>query len=276
MLILGAKGMLGHDLAEEFKEYDPVLWDKEECDITNETKTLELILELSPEIIINAAAYTNVDGAEDDQEIADSINHMAVKYISQAAKKVGAVLIHISTEYVFDGENHNGYNEEYSPQPLSVYGQTKFAGEQVLVDSRCKYYLVRTSWLYGKAPQKGKPRGKNFIDTIIEKANSGGELKVVNDQFGRPTFAKDLAQQIHYLIKNKLDFGIYHITNNGQASWYELAKYALQVKGIDVKIKPCQTGDFIVKAARPKYSILNNSKLPELRNWQQAVKEYLK
>lgn len=275
ILILGAKGMLGNDLAEEFKEYNPTLWDKEELDIINEKKVHELIHELNPEFIINVAAYTDVEAAEDNESLANLINASAVRYIAKAAKLINAKILHISTEYVFSGSKQAGYNEDDKPEPLNAYGRSKFRGEQELISSGAVYYLVRTSWLYGKAPQRGKARGINFIATIINKAKTGEDLKVVDDQFGRPTFTKDLSQNIHYLIKKNLDTGIYHIVNEGQTSWYGLAQKALQLKGIDANIKPCATDEFPSKAQRPKYSILNNNRLPKLRNWEEALEDYL-
>jgi len=275
VLILGAKGMLGSDLAEEFKEYNPTLWDKEELDITDEHKVHELIHELNPEIIINVAAYTDVEAAEENESLANLINASAVRYIAKAAKSINAKILHISTEYVFSGAKQAGYNEDDKPDPLNAYGRSKFRGEQELISSGCQYYLVRTSWLYGKAPQRGKARGVNFIATIINKAKAGEDLKVVNDQFGRPTYTKDLSSHIHYLLKQNLDTGIYHIVNEGQTSWHGLASKALQLAQVSATIKPCVTDEFPTKAQRPKYSILNNNKLPKLRNWEQALEDYL-
>ena len=275
ILILGAGGMLGSELAWEFASYQPVLWDKEELDITDEKAVREKISSLQPTVIINAAAYTNVDGAEENKELADKINHRAVGFIAQAAQLVGAKVVQISTEYVFAGDQKEGYDEDDKPDPLNVYGLTKYLGEQALMRLPLFYYIVRTSWLYGKAPQKGKPRGMNFIDTILHKARSGENLRVVNDQFGHPTFTKDLARGIHQLLLSKSPAGIYHLVNEGITSWYGLAAYVLQFMGIDAKIKPCSSADFPTAAARPHYAVLNNTKLPSLRHWQEAVAEYL-
>ncbi len=275
ILILGAGGMLGSDLALEFASYNPVLWDKDELDITDEKAVREKIFALHPTVIINAAAYTNVDGAEENKELADKINHQAVGFIAQAAQLVGAKVVQISTEYVFAGDKKEGYDEDDKPDPLNVYGLTKYLGEQVLMRLPLFYYIVRTSWLYGQAPQKGKPRGMNFIDTILHKARSGEDLRVVNDQFGHPTFTKDLAHGIHQLLLSDKPAGIYHIVNEGVTSWYGLATYVLHFAGIDVKIKPCSSAEFPTPAARPHYAVLNNNKLPPFREWRQAVAEYL-
>lgn len=275
ILILGADGMLGHDLAKVFAEYNPWLWDKTELDITDEKKVMEKITITKPEIIINSAAYTNVDGAEADNEIAFKVNADAVGFITNAAKVINAKVVQISTEYVFSGENKNGYNEEDKTNPINFYGLSKAAGEKILISSGVDYFLIRTSWLYGQAPQKGKPRGKNFIDTILEKAKTNDDLKVVNDQFGHPTYTYDLSQAIKSLLWENYPAGIYHLINEGVASWYDLAKYALQIKNMNAKIKPCSSDEFPNIAQRPKFSILNNNKFPKLRNWQLAVEEYL-
>lgn len=274
ILILGAGGMLGHDLTKVFAEYYPWLWDKEELDITNEQMVNEKITNIKPEVIINAAAYTNVDGAETDVELAFAINSQAIDYLSKATKALGAKFVHISTEYVFSGENKNGYNEDDKTEPINIYGKSKAEGEKILIASGVDYYLIRTSWLYGRAPQKGKPRGKNFIDTILNKASQGEDLQVVNDQFGHPTYTLDLAQGIKTLLWENYPTGIYHLVNDGVASWFDLAKYALQLKGLDAKIKPCLSTDFSSVAKRPQFSILNNNKLPKMRSWQEAVQEY--
>lgn len=275
ILILGARGMLGSDLALEFAGYDPILWDKEDLDITDNEAVREKVSTIRPSVIINAAAYTNVDGAEENRELADKINHQAVGFIAQAAQSVGAKVVQISTEYVFAGNKKEGYFEDDKPNPLNVYGITKYLGEQVLMRSSLFYYIVRTSWLYGKAPQRGKPRGINFIDTILQKARSGESLRVVNDQFGRPTFTRDLAYGVHQLLLSDKPAGIYHIVNEGITSWYGLATYVLQFAGIDVKIEPCRSAEFPTLATRPRYAVLNNAKLPPLREWQKAVAEFL-
>jgi len=275
ILILGARGMLGHDLAKVFAEEKLFLWDREEVDITDELKLLTLVQELKPEIIINAAAYTNVDGAEKEKGTAENINAVAVSYIGEAAQAVGARVVHISTEYVFNGFKKEGYDEDAIVSPLSIYGASKARGEQNLIASEAEYYIVRTSWLYGHAPQKGKPRGKNFIDTILDKAQAGEELKIVNDQYGKPTFAYDLAQGIKTMLWENYPTGIYHLVNEGITTWFGLAEYALQVRGLNATIKPCVTGDFPAVAERPQFSILNNNKLPKMRSWQEAVQQYL-
>ncbi len=274
ILILGATGMLGVDLGSAFERFNPILWRKSDLDITDEKEVREKIAFLKPDIIINSAAYTNVDGAENDKDLADKVNHQAVAFLAKAAKDIDAILVQISTEQVFSGTNHKGYSEDDSPHPVNIYGLTKWQGEQALINSGVRYYIVRTSWLFGKARQRGKPRGMNFIETILQKARNGNDLQVVDDQFGRPTYTRDLAVGILSLLTNYPP-GIYHLVSQGIASWYDLASYVLQISGIDGKIKPCSSSDFPTVAKRPAYGILNSTKFPYLRHWQEAVKEYL-
>ncbi len=274
ILILGARGMLGTDLGIVFAQLNPVLWNKNDLDITDRKAVLDKIATLAPDIIINSAAYTNVDGAESNRDLADRINHQAVAFLAEAAKKIGAILVQISTEQVFSGNNKNGYNEDDTPHPINFYGWTKWQGEKVLIESDADFYIVRTSWLFGRAKQRGKPRGVNFIETILQKASSNHPLKVVNDQFGHPTYTYDLAMGIFHLL-DKYPLGVYHLVNNGVASWYDLASYVLQISGNNAKIEPCSSSDFATIAKRPHYGILNSTKFPYLRDWQAAVKEYL-
>jgi dTDP-4-dehydrorhamnose reductase len=272
ILILGANGMLGHALAQAFSKQSPILWDLTDLDITNQLEVDEKISALMPEVIINAAAYTNVDGCEDNFDLANQINGVAIGYLARAAKKNNAVLIHYSTDYVFSGENQAGYKEDDQTNPLGAYGKSKLLGEYNLLKNTDKYYLIRTSWLFGEFGDK------NFIKKILTKAEHERNLKVVNDHFGKPTYAPDLATRTRELIDHKESYGIYHVTNEtveGGISWYDLAKYALEVKKLDNDIVPCRASDFPQKAVRPKYSALINSKLKPMRDWREAVKDYL-
>jgi dTDP-4-dehydrorhamnose reductase len=215
-----------------------------------------------------------VDGAEDDKINAFKLNSEAVKNIVEAAKNINAKIFHFSTEYVFDGKNNNGYSEDSEVNPINVYGQSKADGEKYVL----KYvqgYLIRTSWLYGYAPQRGKPRGMNFIDTMIKLSQEKTEVKVVNDQFGKPTYTKDLAQAVLELWRGNYDPGIYHLVNEGVCSWYDLAQMAFEIKAIKTTLFPISSSEYPVKAIRPKYSVLQNNNFPKLRTWQEALKEYL-
>ncbi len=275
ILILGANGMLGHDLAQVFANQKPILWDQADLDITDQVAVEKKLVELHPTIIINAAAYTNVDGAQTDEQTAFKVNADAVGYLASAAKRLGAILVHFSTEYVFDGKNKTGYHEDSPTGPLNIYGQSKAKGEELLVQNCEMYYLIRSSWLYGHSPQIGKPRGLNFVETMLKLAAEGKPLKVVDDQFGSPTYTADLAVQTRSIIEQFKPCGIYHVTNSGICSWYEFAVEIFKFKGLAVDLQPIKSQDYPLPTSRPQYSILLNTKLDPLRSWNNALKDYL-
>ena len=264
VLILGSKGMLGSELMETFP--DSIGWDIDEIDITDRYQVIEKIFLLKPELMINAAAYTNVDGAESHLETAMAVNAEAVGYLAEAANKCDASIVHISTDYVFDGEKKQGYNEKEEPNPISAYGRSKAEGEKLLMQTTKKYYLVRTAWMYGK-------HGNNFVKTMLRLAKEQDELKIVDDQIGCPTYAKDLVNAIKELIEQP--HGIYHITNDGQCSWYGLTIEIMKLKRMKINLVPITTDQYPLPAKRPKYSILINTKTKKLRHWKKALKEYL-
>jgi len=269
VLVLGARGMLGSGLKKEFQNYKLTAWDRKELDITNKKKLQQKILELKPEIIINAAAYTNVERAESNQEMVLRTNGKAVGHLAQIAKKINAILVHYSTDYVFDGKNRKGYKETAQPNPINVYGKSKFLGEALLRRNTDQYYLIRSSWMFGK-------RGKNFVKKMLQLSKSNARLKVVNDQWGKPTFARDLAYKTKELIEQDKPFGIYHITNEGKTNWYQFARKIFALKNIPVKVKPVSNREYKTKAKRPLCSVLINTKLPKLRRWEEALEEYLR
>jgi len=284
VLILGAQGMLGHELATIFKGFKPILWDRPELDITNKAQVNVKLTEIRPDLVINAAAYTAVDDCETNRGLADKINGAAVGYLAQACKKISAILVQYSTDYVFSGRKKTGYQEKDKPKtPVNYYGVSKLLGEKNLQKYTDKFYLIRTSWLYGKY-------GKNFVATMLDLAKKqiAGELaaplKIVNDQFGKPTYARDLAKRTRELVESQKPFGIYHATNEAGPegiSWYDFARgifrEAVKLKLLVKmpKIKPCTSGEFLRPARRPKYSMLVNTKLPRSRTWQVALREYL-
>jgi len=268
--------MLGHDLMAVFGDLNPVGVDKEELDITDGGAVEKFILNLKPNFVINAAAYTDVDGCEAKQDLAMKVNGEAVGYLAGASEKNGAILVHYSTDYVFDGKNPSGYKEDDEPKnPVNFYGESKLLGEKLLKENCQRYYLIRTSWLFGR-------NGKNFVDTILKLGKEKEELKVVNDQHGKPTYTVDLAKRTRELIFGKYPFGVYHITNEGITSWYD---YALKIFEVFesfhlgqkfAKILPCDSAEFPRPAKRPAWSILINTKLPSGRPWSETLKEYLK
>lgn len=273
LLIIGASGMLGSMLKHVLQRYNPIGWTHTDLDITKADAVQERISKLKPDIIINAAAYTAVDNCEIHRDIAMLANATAPQHLAMTAKAIDATLIHFSTDYIFNGQEQEGYREDYNNiDPINVYGESKAAAEQAIQQlgdgSWNKYYIIRTAWLYG-------PNGKNFVDTMLQLSKDKPEIKVVNDQHGSPTYTQDLAEQVKYMIEQTVPFGIYHVTNNGTCTWYEFTQEIFKQAGATTKLIPCTSAEFPRPAKRPEYSILLNTKLPPLRSWQEGLKEYL-
>ncbi|KKH59367.1 dTDP-4-dehydrorhamnose reductase [Methanosarcina mazei] len=257
-LIIGSSGMLGSDLCKVFP--DAVKLTHHDLDITDRDQVIESILEIKPDVVINAAAYTNVDGCEDNKELAFQVNGYGPGYIAEACARAGAKLVHFSTDYVFDGSKKE-YVESDIPDPINVYGDSKLLGEKKIIENMDDYRIVRISWLFGI-------HGKNFVETMLKLSGEMDTVKVVNDQFGKPTYTMDLASKVKEIIE--LDPGIYHITNDGICSWYEFASSIID------NVIPCTSEEFPRKAKRPKYSVLVNTKTEPMRHWREALKAYLK
>ncbi len=275
VLILGAKGMLGTALCRVFDDFDPICWDKEEIDITriidvrDKLNTLRGALGHDEFVIMNAAAYTDVDGAESNREAAFAVNEKGVGNIAASAKAIGAKLVHYSTDYVFPGDTKEGYAEDHAPGPaVNVYGESKLAGERKLLESGAKYYLVRTAWLYG-------PNGKNFVDTMLGIAQTRKLVSVVNDQHGSPTFTKDVAEATRTLLDGEYMPGIYHAVNDGVSNWFEFAQKVFEYADANISVEPISSAEFVRPAKRPQYSVLLNTRGPKLRGWEEALKEYV-
>lgn len=269
ILILGSQGMLGSKLGTVFADTKPTCWDRNQLDITDENAVRTNILNLAPKIIINAAAYTNVDGAETDQKTAYLVNATAVGYIARAAKECGATMVHYSTDYVFSGEKKGGYTEEDIPDtPINSYGASKLAGEQELEKSGARFYLIRTAWLYGQ-------NGKNFVETMLTLGSEKKELTVVNDQWGSPTYTTDLAEFTRKLLLESSKPGIYHAVNHGVTTWFDYAKTIFLLTQMPVTVIPMSSDTLARPAKRPQYSI-RQTKGPAMRPWQTALEEYLK
>lgn len=269
--ILGASGMLGTDLMTVLNQkLDTYGFDRDVVDITKEDTIVKAVQPIKPDWIINCAAYTAVDLCETESERAFQINGYAVKNIAVAAKQVGAKVIHISTDYVFDGARQEGYREDDMKNPLSVYGKSKALGEDILLAEYPEgAYLVRTAWLYGK-------HGNNFVTTILDLAKKKELLKVVNDQVGSPTCTIDVSQGILSLLWGNDQPGIYHMVNSGACSWFDFAKEIYSLKKLPVTVTPIPTTEFPRPAKRPAYSILVNTKLPTFRHWKEALQAFLK
>lgn len=270
ILIIGAKGMLGSMLCEVFADLRPTCWDREEIDITDEDLVRAKLRELTPDVVINAAAYTNVDGAETDKGTAFLINETGVRNLAAVVMEIGSTLVHYSTDYVFPGTKADGYSEADSPGPaVNVYGESKLAGERALAQIRPKFYLIRTAWLYG-------PHGKNFVETMLGLAATHSQIAVVNDQHGSPTFTKDVAQFTRSLLEEQYPPGIYHAVNVGQATWFDFAKKIFEFSSETMDVKYTSSAEFPRPAKRPQFSILQNTRGPAMRPWQRALDDYIK
>ncbi|MCC7432196.1 dTDP-4-dehydrorhamnose reductase [Candidatus Peregrinibacteria bacterium] len=278
-LILGKNGLLGMDMQTVLQDRDYIALSREEFDITDEGSLKEAIMNAEADVVINATAYKDVYKAEEDASLADEVNGYAVGRLAKICRDFGITLVHFSTDYVFDGENKAGYKEEDIPNPVNAYGRSKLLGEQLIQDEmeaefgeepEGKYFIIRTSYLFGK-------HGPNLISKLLDNAKKGQAFSVVSDQFAKATYTLDLVKQVKWLLEsNEYESGIYHITNAGVTNWYDLAKFLLKEAGLDESIiTPGKLDDWPSAAKRPRYSSLINTKLPELRDWKIAIKDYL-
>ena len=273
VLITGSNGMLGHDLIDVLNDkHELILTTSKTLDITDKEHTVEFIKENKPDIVINSAAYTDVDGCEENRERAFSVNGEGVRNLAIGCREADCPLVHISTDYVFNGKNDTPWVEDDEIGPIRVYGKSKLEGEQAIQEILDKFFIVRTAWLYGV-------NGGNFPKTMLELAKTHDELTVVYDEVGTPTYTPDLAEAIGKLIETDY-YGIYHITNSGSCSWCEFAKYIFEIAGVDVKVTPVTASEFARPAPRPSYSVLNNKKWVDngfepLRSYKEAIKDYL-
>ncbi len=273
ILITGSNGMLGHDLIEVLKDdHELILTTSKTLDITDKDHVIEFICENKPDIVINSAAYTNVDGCEENQETAYNINGEGVRNLALGCSEIDCPLVHISTDYVFNGENTRPWVEDDEIGPISVYGKSKLKGEEAILEILDKFFIVRTAWLYGI-------NGGNFPKTMLELAKNHSEITVVYDEVGTPTYTPDLAGAISELIETDY-YGIYHITNSGSCSWCEFARYIFEVADVDVNVIPVTASEFARPAPRPHYSVLENKNWVDngfkpLRSYKEAIKEYV-
>lgn len=258
-------------IPDSFAGAQLLLRDVKELDITDKSACEKYISENRPDIVINCAAYTNVDGCETNMEDAFKVNALGPRNLAIACHKTGAKLVHVSTDYVFAGDEPTPRTEYDIPHPISVYGKTKYAGEEYVRQFCPKSFIVRTAWLYGY-------NGKNFVKTMLRLANERGGASVVNDQHGNPTNAADLS---HHILKiaDSEEYGVYHCTGNGQCTWYEFACEIVRLAGVNAEMKPCTSEEFPTPTNRPAYSALDNMMLrmtvgDEMRPWQQALKAY--
>ncbi len=273
ILVTGAAGQLGRAMVKAAQGSDNkyIFCDRQNLDISNETAVESFVQTQNIDVIVNCASYTAVDKAEDEQETAELINTRAVAAMAEIARKHDAVLIHISTDYVFDGKACVAYTEEAPTAPLNVYGRTKADAERAVLESGCRHIILRTSWLYGV-------EGDNFVKRIIEKSAENPVLKVISDQIGTPTFVEDLAGLISLIIEeNMLDrTGIYNYSNEGVCSWYDFAHEICAQVGHLCDVLPCHTDEYPRKAVRPHFSVLDKSKVKkvfgiEIPHWKDSL-----
>jgi dTDP-4-dehydrorhamnose reductase len=277
ILVIGSKGMLGRDLVEVLRSSlrsDKVFgWDIDEIDITEENKTVSKIESLQPEIVINVAAYTDVDGCEVHEEKAFAINAEGMRHVALGAGRCGGKVVYLSTDYIFDGKKGKPYFEDDPPHPLNVYGRSKLKGEQYVQELVKDALVVRTQWLYGK-------HGNNFVASILRQAREKEVLSVVDDQVGSPTYTVDLSKAISLLVQREAR-GVFHVANSNFCTWYDYAQRILALSGVrGVKVLPISSKELSRPAPRPSYSVLDTQKLKReagmtLRPWFEALKDYL-
>ena len=271
--VLGGRGMLGTDLARLLRSrgYRVIARDLPECDITREQHLEKALSDAG--VVVNCAAFTDVAGAEDARETAMSVNAAAVGALGRMAAERGIFVVHISTDYVFDGSSDRPYVETDPPRPLNVSGDSKLKGEKALESSGCRCAIMRVQWSYGRA-------GTNFIVKLLKRARDGGDLKVVDDQVGAPTWTKDMARAVECLVRGR-QTGLFHFANDGFASRFEVASFVLRELNLPNRLDPCSSSEFPTKAVRPLNSRLDTSRIRAaldhpIRHWQDALREFLR
>ncbi|WP_297423373.1 dTDP-4-dehydrorhamnose reductase [Clostridium sp.] len=286
ILITGAKGQLGNELldiiktgkaeigevSEVIKKSEVIALDVDELDITNLGQVENKINDLKPDVVINCAAATNVDGCESNEDFAFKVNSIGPRNLAIACEKIGAKLVQVSTDYVFSGVGNKPLTEYDLTAPYSVYGKTKLLGENYVREFSSKYFIVRTAWLYGYV-------GHNFVYTMRKLGKERDMITVVNDQRGNPTHANDLAYHILKLIQTE-EYGVYHCTGKGECNWYDFAKIIIELSGEKCEVKPCTSEEYKTPAKRPVYSSLDNMMLrntvdDEMREWKDAIKSFI-
>ncbi len=272
--MIGANGQLGSDLVEVFDDVVPLTHD--DVDV-KDSESLKKIKEIKPDVVINTAAYVRVDDAEVEVEEAFKVNAIGALNVAIVCNEVNAINVYISTDYVFDGEKGEPYTEDDIPNPINVYGASKYAGE-IFTRNYCgKWYIIRVASLYGKAGARGK--GGNFVEAMIRKAKNSEEIKVVNDIYMSPTYTKDVAETMGEFLEVGPDYGVYHMVNEGYCNWYEFTKEIFDVLGWDVPLTSIKSRELNRIADRPKFSVLENRGIERLvlkmGSWQEGLRRYL-
>lgn len=274
ILVTGANGQLGQDLVKRLENKHEVFGlGRDQLDIINENQCCKVISNLRPDAIIHTAAYTAVDQAEKEEDLAYRINAFGTRNLAVAAEKIGTKLCYISTDYVFDGNASMPYREYDTTNPQNIYGKSKRAGERLVETISSRYFIVRTSWVYGL-------NGDNFVKTMLRLAQHSDKLRVVNDQIGSPTYTVDLARFLEQLVQTER-FGVYHATNSGICSWFDFACTIFEESGLNINIEPCGSDEFPMAATRPRYTAMEHLAIrangfEDLRHWREGLKEFLK
>lgn len=273
IIILGSSGQLGSEFYNFFQDYQQLFtFSHKGLDITELDTLITTFAKIKPTMVINCTAYTQVDKAEEERDKCYLVNSLGARNVAYASFLSGSKIVYFSTDYVFDGRKNEPYREYDQPNPLSIYGWSKLLGEQYTSTYNPNHLIIRTSWLYGI-------QGKNFIKTVLNHYNNGKHLEIVDDQYGCPTYARDLVQQTVSLLKND-EVGLFHAVNSGVTNWYQLAVKVFDILEIEVAIKPIKTGDFPARAKRPSFSVLENyhlniKNLNLMRDCQLALKDFL-
>lgn len=273
VLITGADGQLGHDLVSNLSNHHQAIGlNRKQLDVTDIARVSEVVQTIRPDVVIHAAACTHVDQAEQDPDIAYLINTYGTRNVTAAAQQMGAKMIYISTDYVFDGHSNIPYQEYDRVNPLNVYGKSKLAGEEMVKTLSDRYFIVRTSWLFGK-------HRNNFVKTMLKLAEDQKEVSVVDDQLGSPTYSWDLACFLADLSESD-KFGIYHASNSGACSWYEFAKAIFAEAGLETNVIPISTAQIARPARRPAFSVLGHTAIrlngfSDFRHWKDSVKSFI-
>lgn len=275
VVVTGARGMLGTDLVPIFsKKFECLSLGREDLDITDLQSCISSLKDIRPDIVVNCAAFTKVDLCETEPEMAFRVNAKGPKNLADACRETDTLLVHIGTDYVFDGKSTKPYREGDATGPINIYGNSKLEGERAIKASGVNFMIVRTAWLYGEA-------GPNFVKTIVDLSHSQKVLKVVDDQIGSPTYTQDLAEGILDLVMQRAQ-GVVHLTNQGICSWFEFARQILSYSGMDPdRVIPIPSSEFVRPARRPSYSVLDNGRFysiteRRLRHWRDALRDFLR
>jgi dTDP-4-dehydrorhamnose reductase len=267
VLVTGAGGQLGIELCRLLPErgHEVTAFSRTELDVTDAEAVERTVERRAPDLVVNAAAYTDVDGCEEEVELSYAVNALGPRNLAVCCERVGCELLHVSTNYVFDGESERPYEPFDLPRPISAYGRGKLAGEEYVMRLCRRWYVVRTAGVYGE--------GKNFVGTMLRLGREGRKLKVKSDELVSPTYAKDLAEGVLRVLER--GYGLYHVTNSGSCSWYEFAAGIFARSGISADLEPVPGSEYPLPAARPANGVLSSLGSPKLRHWREALAEYL-